>query len=74
MRRLRNDDGSIAIIVAIVMVVLLGMATLVVDVGRLYVERRQLQNGADAAALAVAVDCAHGSCAGSGSAMGTATF
>ena len=51
------------------MVVLLGFATIVVDVGWLYAERRQLQNGADAAALAVAIDCAKDACAGSGTAM-----
>ena len=33
-----------------------------IDVGALYAERRQLQNGADAAALAVAEDCAEGDC------------
>ena len=44
------------------MVVLLGMGALVIDVGQLYAERRELQNGADAAALAVAQDCAGGDC------------
>ncbi|MGC5018944.1 pilus assembly protein TadG-related protein [Micromonospora sp. DT47] len=38
--------------------VLLGMAALVVDVGNLYVERGQLQNGADAGAVKVAQICA----------------
>lgn len=59
MRRLRNDDGASAIVVAIVLpVVLLGMAALTLDIGSMYVQKRQLQNGADAAALAVARDCA----------------
>ncbi len=40
--------------------VLLGCAALTVDVGQLYSERRQLQNGADAAALALAKVCASG--------------
>ena len=44
------------------LVVLLGVGALVIDVGALYAERRQLQNGADAAALAVAADCAEGDC------------
>ncbi len=58
MRRLnRNDDGAVAVLVAIVMVAMLAMATIVLDVGSLYAERRQLQNGADAAALALALDC-----------------
>jgi hypothetical protein len=74
MRRLRGaDDGAIAVIVAVCMVVLLGFLAFVVDIGRLYAERRQLQNGADAASLAVALDCARGSCAGTLSAMSTAT-
>src|SRR5262245_2830846 len=36
------------------------MSALVVDVGQLYVEREQLQSAADAAAMAVALDCIHG--------------
>jgi Flp pilus assembly protein TadG len=69
-----NDQGVIAIIVAICMVMLLGFATIVIDVGTLYAERRQLQNGADAAALGVAIDCAKAAtCNGGGTAMGTAT-
>ena len=38
--------------------VLLGFLALVVDVGQLYVEREELQTGADAAVLAVAKACA----------------
>jgi hypothetical protein len=38
--------------------VLLGMAALTIDVGQIYAERAELQNGADAAALAVAQGCA----------------
>lgn len=61
--RIRRDDaGATIVLVGIMMVVLLGMGALVVDVGQLYVERRELQNGADAAALAVAQDCAGGDC------------
>jgi len=63
--RLRRDDsGAVLLLTSIMMVVLLGMGALVIDVGRFYVERRELQNGADAAALAVAQDCAGGSCGG----------
>lgn len=47
---------------ALLMVVLLGMTALVVDIGMLYAERAQLQNGADAAALAIAQDCAASRC------------
>lgn len=54
-----NDRGAVVVWVAIMIPVLLVMAALVIDVGSMYVERRALQNGADAAALAVAQECAH---------------
>lgn len=60
MRRLADQEGAVAIIVAIALIVLFGMGALVVDIGALYFERRQLQNGADGAVLAVAQDCASG--------------
>ena len=65
MRRLNGERGGIAVFVAILLVVIFGIGTLVVDVGQLYFERRQLQTGAEAAALAVAQECAEGlvSCA-----------
>lgn len=58
--RARSDRGATATIIAILLGggVLLGMTALVVDVGRLYVEREELQSGADSAAMAVALDCA----------------
>lgn len=59
MRRLNGDDGATTILVALLLpVVLLGSAALALDLGSMYVERRQLQNGADSAALGVARDCA----------------
>lgn len=60
MRRLNDDRGATIVMTAIVLVVILGMAGIVVDVGALYEERRELQNGADAAALAIAESCALG--------------
>lgn len=57
-----RDQGAVLVIVAVMMVALLGMGAMVIDLGALYVEKRQLQNGADAAALAVAQDCAGGNC------------
>jgi Flp pilus assembly protein TadG len=48
--------------------VLLGLGALVIDVGQLYQERSQLQNGADAAAIAVAKSCATSTCTASGAA------
>lgn len=54
-----NEKGAIALIVAIVVGsgVLLGAAAISVDVGSLYAQRRQVQNGADAAAFALARTC-----------------
>jgi Flp pilus assembly protein TadG len=54
MRRLDREEGAVAVIVAILLFVLVGIGALVVDVGNLYWERRQLQNAADAGALAAA--------------------
>ena len=47
-----NDDGAVAVLVAVLLVVLLGMAAFAVDAGALYSERRQMQTAADAAVLA----------------------
>ena len=58
-----SERGASAIIVAILMVALLGFAAISIDVGRIYWERAQLQNGADAAALSIALDCSKGKCA-----------
>jgi Flp pilus assembly protein TadG len=60
MQRLNKDDGAVAVIVALVLLVMVGIGALVMDVGNLYWERRSLQNGADAAALAAAQDLAAG--------------
>ncbi|MBJ2120508.1 Tad domain-containing protein [Arthrobacter sp. MSA 4-2] len=54
----KNERGASTVIVAVLMVVLLGFAALVVDVGGMYAEKAQLQSGADSAALAIAGDCA----------------
>lgn len=59
---MRNPDGgetgAIAVLVALALVALLGFAVLAVDVGTLYTKKAQVQNGSDAAALAVAQKCA----------------
>jgi putative Flp pilus-assembly TadE/G-like protein len=59
-----DDRGAVGVLVAILIGggVLFGMGAIVVDVGQLYSERAQLQNGADAGAIAVAKTCARGSC------------
>ena len=63
MLRLSDDRGAIAVVTAVLgSAVLLACAAIAVDVGALYTERRQLQNGADAAAISVAQSCARGPC------------
>ncbi len=62
MRRLRSDRGAVAVLTALLLVPLLVVAALVVDIGASYVQRRQLQNAADASALAIAQDCGKGAC------------
>lgn len=42
--RLRNQKGSVAVLVTAAMTVLLGFASIVVDVGVLYLNRVQLSN------------------------------
>jgi len=53
---LKNERGVSLIIAAIMIIVLLGMAALAVDVGRLYVTRQYLVNGCDASALAGGIE------------------
>lgn len=58
MQRLGNrletgEQGAAGVLVAVMMLVLLGAGALAVDTGQIYAERAQLQNGADASALAV---------------------
>ncbi len=60
MQRLKRDGGVAGVFVAITVATLLGMLGFAVDVGAMYDERRQLTNGADAAVLAIAEDCALG--------------
>lgn len=63
---LREDGGrgAVGVLVAVMIGagVLFGMGALVVDIGQMYENRAELQNGADAAALAVAKSCAQGNC------------
>ena len=69
MTRRRRDRGAAALIVTMLFSsgVCIGCAALTVDVGQLYSERRQLQNGADAAALSLAKVCASaGTCSYAG--------
>ena len=54
------EEGATAITVALTLLVVFGIGALVLDAGNLFWERRQLQNSADAAALAAAWDFALG--------------
>ena len=52
----RQQRGAVAIIVGLSLAVLIGFAGLALDGGRLYVTKTELQNSADACALAAAYD------------------
>jgi Flp pilus assembly protein TadG len=56
----RDDQGVIGVLVVVLIGggVLLGIGAIVIDLGRLYQNRAELQSGADAAALGVAKNCA----------------
>ena len=58
--RLHPDDerGATLVIVVLSLIAMMGMIVLVVDVGGVLWKRRELVNGADAAALAAAKTCA----------------
>ncbi|TLD41877.1 MAG: Von Willebrand factor type A domain protein, associated with Flp pilus assembly [Candidatus Jettenia ecosi] len=50
--RLKNERGATLIIVALLMVIFIGLAAFAVDIGHLCVVQNELQNAADAGALA----------------------
>src|SRR6266705_1830897 len=52
--RHRREEGAVAIMVALLLVVFMAAVALTVDVGGLYLRRRALVNGSDAAALSAA--------------------
>ena len=56
LKKLNGESGQSAALFALVLVALMGFSALVVDVGRIYLARTQLQNAADIAALAAAYD------------------
>lgn len=59
-RRNRREEGSVAVVVALAMVGLLGSLALVGDIGHVYVLRERAQNSMDAAALAGAEEIFQG--------------
>ena len=64
-RLLSSDSGSVAVMVAVSLVVILGMMALAIDVGQLRLAKQRLQMVADAAALAGALeipDCSTANC------------
>lgn len=63
MQRLSGERGGVSVVVALLMVPLIAFAAIAIDVAAMHAERQQLQTGADAAAFAIAQDCAGGDCA-----------
>ncbi|WP_309108591.1 Tad domain-containing protein [Arthrobacter sp.] len=57
-----SERGAAGVTVAVMMFVLIGAGAMAVDVGQIYSERAQLQNGADAAAIAIAQACHETGC------------
>ena len=49
---IKQTEGATAIIIALSLFALIGVASLAIDMGQLYTVRNELQNVADAAALA----------------------
>jgi hypothetical protein len=59
-----GERGATTVFVAVSIIGLLAMTAFSFDFGRAYVERRELQVGAEAGALAIARNCAEGGCVG----------
>ena len=55
-RRLGREGGQVLPLTALMMVVLIGFAGLVIDIGRVWIAQRQLQNAVDAAAAIAGTD------------------
>jgi Flp pilus assembly protein TadG len=51
-----RQQGAVAVMVAMSLLVLLGLAGVVIDIGRLFIIRSELQNAADACALAASLE------------------
>lgn len=57
-----DDRGAAAVWMALLLVPIMIVAALAIDIGAAHADQQRLQVGADAAALAVAQDCARGEC------------
>jgi uncharacterized membrane protein len=55
-RRRQAESGFVLIVTSIAMTLLLGVAGLAIDIGRMYVIRAELQSFTDAAALSAAIE------------------
>ena len=53
---MHKQQGMVIVMLVLVIVILLGIAALALDLGRLYVLKSEMQNAADAAALAAAAE------------------
>ena len=51
-RRIRSERGAVLALVAILLVIIVGLVAFAIDINHLYVVRNELQNAADAGALA----------------------
>lgn len=60
--RPERERGAAGVLVAGIMLVLIGAGALAVDAGQIYAERAQLQNGADAGAVAILQACHASGC------------
>jgi hypothetical protein len=56
----RGEHGAVAIVVAVMLLLFVAMVALAVDVGGLYLRRRELVTGSDAAAMSAGRTCARG--------------
>lgn len=57
-----REHGAVSVVVALLMVPLLGFAAIAIDVASMLSQQQRLQVAADAAALAIAQDCARNAC------------
>jgi hypothetical protein len=54
--RRRDESGAVAVMVALMSMVILGMAAIAIDMGQVYAKRASLQSAVDQAVLAAAAD------------------
>lgn len=55
-RRRRDESGTVAVMVAVMCMVILGMSAVAIDVGQVYAKRASLQSAVDQAVLAAAAE------------------